>query len=120
MKRNFEKGIIQGGTFYDAFYAVQKAMPVHAKQYVCVQSRETVCDVDGHMVWPVHVAQVRDLEPTLKLKSFHREDGRCKVYSRILLERGKHIHWFNIPFFEYDSQEIAETTLERLSNLDGK
>jgi hypothetical protein len=115
MKRNFERGMIETGNFYDAFYSIQKELPSGAKQYICVQSKETKCDLDGQLVWPVHVAEVADVQPMLQLKSFYREGGRCKVKSRIVLKRGSEKHWFDVPVFQYDAQEIATRILENLS-----
>jgi hypothetical protein len=111
MTRNFERGIIDGGNFYDAFYAVRKGLPAGAKQYIAIQSKE----LGQNRAWPVHVAQVRDVEPVPRQKSFHRENDRCKVYSKILLEPGTDKLWFDIQYCEYDSKALADQALEKLA-----
>lgn len=104
-----ERGFYDGGSFFDAFYAVKKELPSDAKQFVAVISTEQLDSGD----WPVFVAEVQSVVPLLKDKSFRLDEG-CRVYSRMALKIGSGRKWFKAPSFDFDSYSIAEAVIDAL------
>lgn len=115
INKKLQRGVLEGGTFYTPFLAVQEELPNDARQYLCVCSRETTVDSKLDTGWPVYVVEIDRVQPDIKARSFHIEHvDKRKIYTKILLKEDTDSLWFNIPFFEYDPKVIAGAILDKL------
>jgi hypothetical protein len=105
-----------GGNKFDAYFAVQNALPEGAKQFVSLVSQEAARDGhahDGPWTWLVYVAEVESISPSLQPKSFYLDDGTCNVYASVKARQGWGL-WFKVPVFEFNAQEIAGSVLREV------
>jgi hypothetical protein len=100
-----KNGIMSGGIFFSQYYAVKNRQPKDAKMFVSICSYKPK-DSNSTSVWPVYVAEIEDIIPTLRERSFE-SNKEHKIYSRMVLNKQSFKPWFDAPCFDYDATSIA-------------
>ena len=100
-----------GGTFLDAYYSVRNSLPPGAKLFVAVFSRDPDArDKNGAPEHVVCVAEVHDVTPQLKPRSFQR-NGRTHMHSKMHFAPGSVRRWFSYPPTFVDDKQAARDGL---------
>jgi hypothetical protein len=107
------------GDLFNRYHAVQAELrqTVNAKQYVAILSTEIKTTTGGKEYNPVHVAQIKDVFPTLRRQAFCH-DEYCShedvptVHSHFTVHMNTIEVWFYAPVVDFDEKKIAKSVID--------
>jgi hypothetical protein len=99
---------------FSGYHAVQAELrrKVNAKQYVAMIVKEAKTKTGGKKYYPVHVAQVKDVLPTLSPASFCPDYDVPTVCSRFTIHNNTEEIWFCAPVVDLNRENITKSLID--------